>query len=154
MIDFLSSEDFRFLWLPIFTTIMTILVKIFYKDRRMHLVSWNDFAVAPNLMVTAIFIFLIKLSLFALDLKMNPESAKNKMDTYFYKNIVFAWLIAGIVAVTWIMRETGWRQSKGKESKEDLRESEVDTLRIELKPTAIILSDIVGAFYIIVAYNY
>lgn len=140
MIEFLSGEDFRFLWLPIITTVLTILIKIFYKDKRLGWFSWSDFSVAPNLMVTAIFIFLIKMSLLAFEMKNAPDVAKDGMELFLTKALVFSALLCGMIAVTWMLRESGWKP---------------DGLGgLKLKPTAIVLSDMMGAFYLIIAYNY
>lgn len=140
MIEFLSGEDFRFLWLPIITTLLTISIKIFYKDKRLGWFSWSDFSVAPNLMVTAIFIFLIKMSLLAYEMKSDSEVAKTAMEQFLTMSLVFAVLLSGMLAVTWILRESGWKPD--------------GMGGLKLKPMAIILSDIIGAFYLIMAYNY
>lgn len=140
MIEFLSGEDFRFLWLPIITTILTILIKILYKDKRLGWFSWSDFSVAPNLMVTAIFIFLIKMSLLAFEIQKALNVTEDKMDLFLTKSLVFAGLICGMIAVTWMLRESGWKPD--------------GVGGLKLKPKAIFLSDMIGAFYLIIAYNY
>ena len=140
MIEFISSEDFRFLWLPIITTVLTIVIKLIYKDRRLSTITWGDFSVAPNLMITALFILLIKISLYASQLKNSPELTGTGMDLLFNKSILLMLMALGIMATMWIIREKGWKQ---------------DVLgQFSLKKTAIVISDIVGAFYIIIAYNF
>lgn len=141
MIKFLSSEAFRFMWLPIITTFLTILIKIFYKDKRMDWFSWSDFSVAPNLMVTAILIFLIKMSFLALKIQTATDQVQTLTEELFIKGLVFGGLLIGMMGVTWILRENGW-----------IRESITGSM--SLKPAAIVLSDTVGAAYLIIAYNF
>lgn len=141
MIKFLSSEAFRFMWLPIITTFLTILIKIFYKDKRMDWFSWSDFSVAPNLMVTAILIFLIKMSFLALKIQTATAQVQTLTEELFIKGLVFGGLLIGMMGVTWILRENGW-----------IRESITGSM--SLKPAAIVLSDTVGAAYLIIAYNF
>ncbi len=141
MIKFLSSEAFRFMWLPIITTFLTILIKIFYKDKRMDWFSWSDFSVAPNLMVTAILIFLIKMSFLALKIQTATDQVQTLTEELFIKGLVFGGLLIGMMGVTWILRENGW-----------VRESITGSM--SLKPAAIVLSDTVGAAYLIIAYNF
>lgn len=140
MIDFLSSEDFRFLWLPFFTTVLTIIIKLIYKDKRLSSVTWDDFSVAPNLMITALFIFLIKMSLYASDIKKNPSLAVDEMDSLLTRSIVFALMLAGILATMWIIRESGWKKNI--------------IGQVVLKKGTIIISDILGAVYLTIAYNF
>ena len=129
------------MWLPIITTFLTILIKIFYKDKRMDWFSWSDFSVAPNLMVTAILIFLIKMSFLALKIQTATDQVQTLTEELFIKGLVFGGLLIGMMGVTWILRENGW-----------VRESITGSM--SLKPAAIVLSDTVGAAYLIIAYNF
>lgn len=139
--DFFVGEDFRFLWLPIITTILTILIKIFHKDRRMRF-SWSDCAVAPNLMVTAVLIFLIKMSLLAYKIKYNQDSSTQSMDMLMTEFCMLIVMIIGMCFVTFALREHGWRHEA------------FDVTHLVLKPSAIIWSNTVGAAYIIIAYSF
>ncbi len=75
----------------------------------------------------------------ALQIKNAPELSRIGMDLILSKTLVFGILLVGMTAMTWILREHGWRKYMD---------------HIELKPKAIIISDIVGALYLIIAYNY
>lgn len=111
MIDFLSGDSFRFLWLPIITTVLTLCMKVFHKDRLLKMWTWSDFAVASNLMVTAVFIFLIKLSFIAAQIKNNTQLAKERMDQFMSMSMVFVVFFVGMLLVTWVMREKGWHKN-------------------------------------------
>ena len=132
MRDFISSETFRFLWMPILTIILVIIGKRYSKPRYRR--SIEDLAVGLNLVVTAIFIFITRMGIYAEEIERGSGSLDSLFDMFGLVII----LIVGYFGIFLLIKSCGWCES-----------GEIPRIR---NWNGVIWPDLIGVTLLIIAY--
>lgn len=141
MISFLSSSTFRFLLLPLFTTILAFMVKLCCKKDNIWLFTREDFSVGPNISSTAIFILMSKCAIVANDAVSanNYELASKSFELVIEMLVILFVFLFGLLGMTILIRRLGWE-----------RINERHRLKIGW---GIIFPNLIGIIYLIVAFT-
>ncbi len=141
MIEFISGSVFRFFWLPLFTVLLTMLIKACSKKESMRFLDKEDFAIGPNLITTSIFILVSKISIVALNIKLQPELLNAGTEIIMRLVVYLVIMLFGLIALMTIVRRFGW-------------ERDIITGQNRLKTGAgIVFPDIMGLLYLIMAFT-
>lgn len=141
MIEFISGSTFRFFWLPLFTVLLTMLIKACSKKESMRFLDKEDFAIGPNLITTSIFILVSKISIVALNIKMQPNLLDAGTEIIMRLVVYLVIMLVGLIVLMAVVRRFGWSLDR-------------ITGQNRLKTGGgILLPDIVGLLYLVMAFT-
>jgi len=107
----------------------------------MRFLDKEDFAIGPNLITTSIFILVSKISIVALNIKLQPELLNAGTEIIMRLVVYLVIMLFGLIALMTIVRRFGW-------------ERDIITGQNRLKTGAgIVFPDIMGLLYLIMAFT-
>lgn len=107
----------------------------------MRFLDKEDFAIGPNLITTSIFILVSKISIVAVNIKMQPEIRDAGTEIIMRIVVYLVVFLIGLIVLTAMVRRNGWERNHL-------------TGQNRLKTgTGILLPDIVGLLYLILAFT-
>lgn len=140
MLNFLISNTFQCIVMPLFTTVLTIGIRIISRPDRMPPLDRNTFNVGINLCVTASFILATKSIMLAKAMLANAVDVADGMDILLRFCVQFFLMVIGMFALGYYIRRYGWEGYR-------YESPTIDILK------GVIIPDLVGILYLVYVYN-
>ena len=140
MIDFLTSNNFQCLVLPLITTGITIFARIISRPDKLGAIDRSVFNVGINLCVTAIFVLVTKCIILANAIIGNAIELKLGMEILIKFGAECFGMVIGMFAVAYVVHKYGWEFN------------DVHNMRISLG-WGIIMPNIVGIMYLVFVFT-
>lgn len=142
MLSFLTSNTFQCIVMPLFTTMLTIGIRIISRPDRAPSFDRNTFNVGINLCVTASFILATKSIMLAKAMMSEVIPLADGMDILLKFCVQFFLMVIGMFALGYFIRKYGWEHYG---SRHDLPIIDITK--------GVIIPDIVGVLYLVLVFN-
>ena len=141
MLNFLISNTFQCIVMPLFTTLLTIGIRIISRPDRIPAFDRNTFNVGINLCVTASFILASKSIMLAKAMLVETIPIAIGMDILLRFCVQFFLMVIGMFALGYYIRKYGWERFNYE------YHPVVNTLK------GVVIPDIVGILYLVLVFN-